>query len=63
MTSTDETATPGPNQSGRVPRLRARAVRLDASVDPLAVAGPHGAVWLSPTATLAGRGEAARISV
>jgi len=48
---------------GRCPRLHVRARRLDAEVDPLHVAGPHGVVWESPALVLGGRGEAGRLPV
>jgi len=43
--------------------LVARTCRLDADVDPVAVAGADGVLWESPGFALAGRGSALRLDV
>lgn len=44
-------------------RLRAGAARLDGPSDPLDVAGPEASIWVSPTTTIVGWGEALRVEV
>jgi menaquinone-specific isochorismate synthase len=43
--------------------LHARTRRLDADVDLVAVAGATGVLWAAPATSLAGRGEALRLTV